>query len=90
MWAAYCIYIMHAGFPGPAIHLPRGKQETNMLEYVIGGANVVCLAGCVYVAYLIVLASRARASGSRKNQNFPGDSADHELLFRIPCADYYI
>jgi hypothetical protein len=59
-----------------------------MLEYLISGANVLCLAGCVYVAYLGLLASPARVS--RNGQKAPGSPADYELRFRNPCADYYI
>ena len=31
-----------------------------MLEYLINGANVVFLAGCVYAAYLVLLANPVR------------------------------
>ena len=59
-----------------------------MLEYLISGANVLGLAGCFYVVYMIA------RSLSRHNRNSgriaPRDHADHELLFRNPCADYYI
>lgn len=61
-----------------------------MLEYLINGANAVFLAGCVYVAYLVLLASPLRASASRRPQKARRDHAAHELLFRNPCADYYI
>ena len=61
-----------------------------MLEYLISGGNVVLLAGCVYVAYLLVFASRRRVRASRNGQKTPSGPADHELLFRNPCADYYI
>jgi len=61
-----------------------------MLEYLINGANILCLAGCVYVAYLTLRASRARVRASRQGQKNLHGPASHELLFRNPCADYYI
>ena len=59
-----------------------------MLEYLISGGNLVLLAGCFYVAYLILIASPVRPT--RRGQKAPSSPADHELLFRKPCADYYI
>ena len=61
-----------------------------MLEYLINGANVVLLAACVYVAYLVLLASPLRVRVSRKAQKARIDRVSHELLFRSPGADYYI
>ena len=61
-----------------------------MIEYLINGANVVLLAGFAYMAYLVLLESPLRAHASRKAQKARSDHAAHELLFRNPCADYYI
>jgi hypothetical protein len=61
-----------------------------MLEYLMNGANVVLLAGCVYAAYLVLLESPIRVRVSRKAQKARSDHVSHELLFRNPCAGYYI
>jgi hypothetical protein len=63
-------------------------MEINMLEILISGGNVLLLAGCFYVAYVILLASRVRAAP--RGQKAPSNPADYELLFRKPSADYYI
>ena len=59
-----------------------------MLEYLISSANVLGLAGCFYAVYVIARACTARAQNS--NYKSSRDYADYELLFRKPCADYYI
>ena len=61
-----------------------------MLEYLINGANVVFLAGCVYAAYLVLLANPVRMRISPGTSKAPTSPSEHELLFRNPCADYYI
>jgi len=57
-----------------------------MLEFLISSANILGLAGCFYAAYVITCAARAQNSNYKNS----GDYADYELLFRKPCADYYI
>ena len=61
-----------------------------MLEYLINGASIMLLAGCVYAAYVVLLESPMRMRISRKAQKTRTDHATHELLFRNPSADYYI
>jgi hypothetical protein len=59
-----------------------------MLDYLISSANILGLIGCFYVAYVIVYSYTQRAQNSfyKSSRSY----ADHELLFRKPCADYYI
>ncbi len=59
-----------------------------MIEYLTNSASIVFLAGSVYVAYLILSGSGARAY--RKPDQNARDAADHAARFRQPCADYYI
>jgi len=59
-----------------------------MLDYLISSANVLGLVGCFYVAYVIVRSYSLRAQNA--NYKYSRSHADHELLFRKPCADYYI
>jgi hypothetical protein len=81
---------MRADFPPSGAPQNRGHKETNMLEYMISGANVVLLAGCLYIAYLILVADPMHLHISRKSQKTSSCPVEHELLFRKPCADYYI
>ena len=59
-----------------------------MLDYLINSANILSLVGCFYIAYVIVRSYSLRA----QNANYKSSHShpDHELLFRKPCADYYI
>ena len=57
-----------------------------MLEFLISSANILGLAGCFYAAYVITCAARAQNSNYKSSPGY----TDHELLFRKPCADYYI
>jgi hypothetical protein len=59
-----------------------------MLDYLISGANVLSLAGCFYVVYLIVRSCMVCARNF--NRTASRSHANHELLFRSPSADYYI
>ena len=59
-----------------------------MLDYLISSANVLGLVGCCYVAYVIVRSYSLRAQNA--NYKSSRGDADHQLLFRKPCADYYI
>jgi len=59
-----------------------------MLDYLISSVNILGLAGCFYVAYLIARSCSLRAHNS--GYKTARRHADHELLFRNPCADYYI
>ena len=59
-----------------------------MLDYLISSANILGLLGCFYVAYVIVRSCSMRAQNA--DYKSPHTHADHELLFRTPCADYYI
>ena len=61
-----------------------------MLEYLIGAANVVSLAGCVYIAYLFFAAARSSRSGVRQNRaKITRDSASGEQYAASPQPDYY-
>jgi hypothetical protein len=61
-----------------------------MIEFLISSATVVCLAGCVYAAYLILFQARSsRTAGARKfakTQAYRHTEPD----FRNPSLDYYI
>ncbi|MEO8441485.1 MAG: hypothetical protein ABI547_03300 [Betaproteobacteria bacterium] len=59
-----------------------------MLDYLISSANILGLVGCFYVAYVIAgsFSLRARNADYKSSHGY----ADHELLFRNPCVDYYI
>jgi hypothetical protein len=59
-----------------------------MLDYLISGANILGLVGCFYIAYVIVHSCSLRAHNSSYKSS--RNHADHKLLFRKPCADYYI
>ena len=39
-----------------------------MLDYLIGTANVVCLAGCVYIAYVFIVGAGAARTSARQNR----------------------
>jgi hypothetical protein len=59
-----------------------------MLDYLISSANILGLVGCCYVAYVIVRPYSLRSQNA--NYKSSRSHADHALLFRTPCADYYI
>jgi len=62
-----------------------------MLEYLINGASIVCLAGCLWIAYQIVIHSQAfgmvaRRGGAKAARKHAAD----EQEFRNPSLGYYI
>jgi hypothetical protein len=61
-----------------------------MLDYLIGTANVVCLAGCVYIAYLLFDHARAKRRGTRQNRGkVMRDSDAGEQRAASPELDCY-
>jgi len=63
-----------------------------MLEYLMDGASLAGLAGCVYIAYLVVAQAGSRCyeivkRGRARMQRFQENEAQQ---FRDPSLGYYI
>ena len=85
-------YIDVTGLHRPATQGSWGNQETNMLDYLIGTANVVCLAGCVYIAYVLIVNARTAGLGiwqSRGNASPDAETGERRATDR-PLDAYYM